>query len=101
MRMRPVLLVLALLALPSLAEARMPAMRWTPVATYLNDPAHEAQAERMRADLDAHGIRSVTTCSAGCTISVPQGRGPEAVTLMHAIATRESLDIAVIVPPTS
>jgi hypothetical protein len=72
-----------------------------PVATYLNDPAHEAQADRVRAEVEAHGIRTATTCSAGCALSVAQSRAMEAIQIVDAVVTREHLDVSVVVPPTS
>lgn len=77
------------------------ASQWTPAATYLNDPAHEAQATRARAELDAHGIRSVTTCSLGCTLSVEGRRWGEALVLLRQIIAREHLDIAELPAATS
>lgn len=99
---RPALgLLAAVLALVSSASAQAPAPRWIVAATYLNDPAHEAQARALRAVLDAHGIHSVTTCSAGCTLSVEEGRYREALRLLEAEVARASLDVAVVVPGTS
>ena len=92
------LLVLALLVVASPTAAQT---SWVPAATYLNDPAHEAQAAVLRAQLDAAGLRSVTTCSAGCTLSVESPRWLAALTLMRTIVAREHLDIDVTVPATS
>lgn len=95
--------LLATLAfVPALALAQQtPVASWGVVATYLNDPAHEAQATRARASLDAHGIRSVTTCSAGCTISVDVARYTEALVLLNGAVSSQHLDLAIVVPGTS
>lgn len=74
---------------------------WLPVASYVNDPAHEAQAARATALLDAHHIQHVTTCSVGCTLSVDAARYPEASTLVRDLIAREHLDLSQIVPGTS
>lgn len=92
----------ALAFVPALALAQpSPAPAWAVVATYLNDPAHEAQAARARAVLDAHGIHSVTTCSAGCTMSVSSPEWAEALRLLRGLVASEHLDLAVVVPGTS
>lgn len=96
--MRTILVVWLMLALAGVAHAQP---GWVPAATYRNDAAHEAQASRARAALDAAGIQSVTTCSVGCTLSVETPRWRDALAVLGEIAAREHLDLAVIVPGTS
>ena len=103
MRTLAVVGLLAALALPA-SDVRAQgslASQWTPAATYLNDAAHEAQATRARSELDAHGIRSVTTCSLGCTISVEGRRWGEALVLLRQIIAHDHLDIAEVPAVTS
>jgi hypothetical protein len=98
--MRALALALVLFAVPTVASARA-LSRWVIAATYLNDPAHEAQADRLRAELDRNGIVSVTTCSAGCSLSVDRTRYLDALRIGAAFVAAQHLDIAIVVPGTS
>jgi hypothetical protein len=98
--MRHVCLVLLICvaAMPASAQTAGRSGGWLPLATYLNDAAHESQAGRVRTALEARGIHSVTTCSAGCTMSVDVSRWTEARTILRDVITREHLDIADAAP---
>jgi len=101
MKMLALVIALLVVAAHGSAQAAGGPTGWLPLATYLNDATHEAQAARVRAALDARGIHSVTTCSLGCTLSVEAARWADARTILHQLVAREHLDVSDAVVVTS
>lgn len=89
----PFVLFFSFVSAVALASAQA---SYLPVATWLNDAAHEDDGARVIAALHAGGLAAVATCSAGCTLSVPSGDYAAAIRIAAEVVAREHLDVRVI-----
>lgn len=69
---------------------------YLPLASWLNDAAHQRDGDRVVAVLHAAGIEGVATCSAGCTLSVSSSDYARAIALAEAAIAREHLDVTML-----
>lgn len=95
MRARTLLFMLCLCVV-SAALAASAQSSYLPVATWLNDAAHEDDGQRLIAAMHAGGVAAVTTCSAGCTLSVPSAEFGAAIRIADDVVAREHLDVRVV-----